>query len=80
MKGAGSDPGGHGPGGGRASVPRGDRVAADGAVAAIMKDCKAVHMMGGAHAKKFGSEVIGDDTLFGQVYNRLALGTCAKTS
>ena len=56
-----------------ATVPQ-----ANNAVAAIMTDCKAVHMMGGAHAKKFGSEIIGDDTLFGQVFNRLELGTCAQ--
>jgi hypothetical protein len=57
-----------------ATVPQ-----SDAAVAAIMRECKAVHMMGGAHAKKFGSDVIEDDTLFGQVYGRIegALGTCA---
>ncbi len=40
-------------------------------VDAIMRECTSVHMMGGAHAKKFGATTIGNDTLFGQVYTRL---------
>jgi len=40
-------------------------------VDAILRDCLTVHMMGGAHAKKFGATTIGNDTLFGQVYTRL---------
>jgi hypothetical protein len=43
------------------------------AVDAIMRDCASVHMMGGAHAKKFAQTSIGNDTLFGQVYTRLRL-------
>jgi hypothetical protein len=42
-----------------------------GAVDAIMRDCATVHMMGGAHARKFGSTLIDDSSLFGQVYARV---------
>jgi hypothetical protein len=43
------------------------------AVAGIMRDCLSVHMMGGAHAKKFAQTSVDNSTLFGQVYNRLVL-------
>jgi hypothetical protein len=36
----------------------------------ILRDCSAVHMMGGGHARKFSANISGDDTLFGQVYSR----------
>jgi hypothetical protein len=36
-----------------------------------MSHCATVHMMGGAHAKKFGSNVIDRTSLFGQVFTRL---------
>jgi hypothetical protein len=42
------------------------------AVAAILRDCAAVHMMGGGHAKKFGALAINASSLFGQVYEGAA--------
>jgi hypothetical protein len=45
----------------------------DANVDAIMRDCVSVHMMGGAHAKKFSADAIDNSTLFGQVYGRLRL-------
>ena len=45
----------------------------EASVAAIMRDCTTVHMMGGAHAKKFAQTSVDNSTLFGQVFNRLTL-------
>lgn len=39
-------------------------------VEAILRDCTAIHMMGGGHARKFSANASGEDTLFGQVYTR----------
>ena len=44
----------------------------DAEVDAIVRDCVSVHMMGGAHAKKFSAVTIDNTTLFGQVYARIA--------
>jgi len=51
------------------------------AVAAILRDCSAVHMMGGGHAKKFSANASSEATLFGQVFSRarregIIPGTC----
>ena len=50
----------------------------EASVAAILRDCLTVHMMGGAHAKKFAQTAIDNSTLFGQVFNRIAFpaGAC----
>jgi hypothetical protein len=51
------------------AIPPQSAAAVDG----IMRDCITVHMMGGAHAKKFAQTVVDNSTLFGQVFNRLTL-------